>query len=63
MKNINIYKAEKYESDDCTEVKGNIYKTYDSFMKCDTYVTSLCLLSRKWNWVRGETQAIFRSIH
>ena len=44
MKNINIYKAEKYESDDCTEVKGNIYKTYDSFMKCDTYVTSLLLV-------------------
>ena len=41
MKNIQIYKAEKYSTDEYVEVKANIYKTYDSFMESDAYVTSL----------------------
>lgn len=41
MKNIQIYKAEKYNSDDYVEVKANIYKTFDSFMNAESYVTSL----------------------
>ena len=41
MKNIRIYKAGKYDSDKYEEVKENIYKTYDSFMNQDAYVTSL----------------------
>ena len=41
MKNIEIYKANKYGTDKYTKVKENIYKTYDSFMKRDAYVTSL----------------------
>ena len=41
MKNIQIYKAEKYSKDEYVEVKANIYKTYDSFMESDAYVTSL----------------------
>ena len=41
MKNIRIYTAEKYNSDEYVEVKANIYKTYDSFMNQDAYVTSL----------------------
>ena len=30
MKNIEVYKAEKYDSDKYEEVKENIYKTYDA---------------------------------
>ena len=41
MKNIQVYKAEKYDSDDYVEVKANIYKTFDSFMNAESYVTSL----------------------
>ena len=41
MKNIRLYKAEKYDSDKYEEVKENIYKIYDSFMNQDAYVTSL----------------------
>ena len=41
MKNIKIYRAEKYDSDKYEEIKENIYKTYDSFLNQDAYVTSL----------------------
>lgn len=41
MKNIEIYKAPKYETKQYTKVKENIYKTYNSFMNSDCYVTSL----------------------
>ena len=41
MKNINIYKADKYNSDRYEIVKENIYKTHDSFLDQDAYVTSL----------------------
>ena len=41
MKNIQIYKAEKYSNDDYVEMKANIYKTFDSFMNAESYVTSL----------------------
>ena len=41
MKNITIYSPEKYRTDKYTKVKENIYKTYDDFMKQDSYVTSL----------------------
>ena len=41
MKNIQIYKAEKYNKSEYVEVKTNIYKTHDSFMDQDAFVTSL----------------------
>lgn len=41
MKNIEIYKAEKYNSDKYEKVKENIYKTHNAFMDRDAYVTSL----------------------
>ena len=41
MKNITIYTPEKYRSDKYTKVKENIYKTYDDFLKQDSFVTSL----------------------
>ena len=41
MKNITIYTHEKYRSDKYTKVKENIYKTYDDFLKQDSFVTSL----------------------
>lgn len=41
MKNIQVYKALKYNMGEHTQVKENIYKTFDSFMKQDAYVTSL----------------------
>ena len=41
MKNIKIYRPEKYDSDKYEEIKENIYKTYDSFLNQDAYVTSL----------------------
>ena len=41
MKNIQIYTAEKYNTSEYVEVKSNIYKTHDSFMDQDAFVTSL----------------------
>ena len=41
MKNITIYTPAKYNTDKYTKVKDNIYKTYDNFMKQDSFVTSL----------------------
>ena len=41
MKNIQIYKAEKYNKSEYVEVKKNIYKTHDSLMDQDAFVTSL----------------------
>ena len=41
MKNIQIYTAEKYNTSEYVEVKSNIYKTHDSFMDQDAYVTTL----------------------
>ena len=41
MKNIQIYTAEKCNTSEYVEVKSNIYKTHDSFMDQDAYVTTL----------------------
>ncbi|SHI22495.1 hypothetical protein SAMN02745229_02193 [Butyrivibrio fibrisolvens DSM 3071] len=41
MKNIQIYTAEKYNTSEYVEVKSNIYKTHDSFMDQDAFVTTL----------------------
>lgn len=41
MKNIKIYAAEKYQTGEYDKEKENIYMTFDDFMNCDMYVTSL----------------------
>ncbi len=41
MKNIRIFTTEKYATDEYTKVKANIYKTHDSLLDQDAYVTSI----------------------
>ena len=41
MKKIQIYTAEKYNTSEYVEVKANIYKTHDSFIDQDAFVTTL----------------------
>ena len=60
MKNITIYTPAKYNTDKYTKVKDNIYKTYDNFMKQDSFVTSLSF--EQENTARVKAQPIYRSI-
>ena len=56
MKNITIYTPAKYNTDKYTKVKDNIYKTYDNFMKQDSFVTSLSF-EQEPEYGEGESSA------
>ena len=56
MKNITIYTPTKYNTDKYTKVKDNIYKTYDNFMKQDSFVTSLSF-EQEPEYGEGESSA------
>ena len=56
MKDITIYTPAKYNTDKYTKVKDNIYKTYDNFMKQDSFVTSLSF-EQEPEYGEGESSA------
>ena len=61
MKDITIYTPAKYNTDKYTKVKDNIYKTYDNFMKQDSFVTSLSF-EQEPEYGEVKAQPIYRSI-